>query len=88
MNPFNRFTIKAQESLQRAQDLAVAESHGEFKALHLLSALFVDSESLVRPIITDSDASLEDVNKAIGEELKKLPKIFIRSIKGCITSQD
>ena len=76
MNPFNRFTIKAQEALQRAQDLAVAESHGEFNSLHLLSALFADSESLVRPILSQSGVNLETLNKAIVEELKKLPKIF------------
>jgi len=76
MNPFNRFTIKAQEALQRAQDLAAAESHGEFNALHLLSSLFVDSESLVRPILSHGGINLESLDKAITEELKKLPKIF------------
>jgi len=39
MQQFNRFTIKAQEALQNAQDLATAQNHGEFGALHLLSAL-------------------------------------------------
>ena len=76
MNPFNRFTIKAQEALQRAQDLAVAESHGEFNSLHLLAALFADSESLVRPILSQSGVNLETLNEAITAELKKLPKIF------------
>ncbi|MBI3088886.1 MAG: AAA family ATPase [Candidatus Colwellbacteria bacterium] len=76
MNPFNRFTIKAQEALQRAQDLAVAQNHGEFKALHLLSALIADSDSLIRPILTHSGINLESLNNAIDEELKKLPKVF------------
>lgn len=76
MNPFNRFTIKAQEALQRAQDLAVTENHGEFNALHLLSALFADSESLVRPILSQSGINLETLDTAIKEELKRLPKIF------------
>lgn len=76
MNPFNRFTIKAQESLQRAQDLAVAENHGEFRSLHLLSALFVDSESLVPPLLQDLGVNLEDLNLSIKEEIRKLPKVF------------
>jgi len=76
MNPFNRFTIKAQEALQRAQDLAAAESHGEFNALHLLSSLFVDPESLVRPILSQGGVNLEKLNEVIEEELKKLPKVF------------
>jgi len=76
MNPFNKFTIKAQEALQRAQDLAVAQNHGEFNALHLLSALFADSESLVRPILSHAGINLESLDKEMKEELKKLPKIF------------
>ena len=82
MNPFNRFTIKAQEALQRAQDLAVAQNHGEFKALHLLSALIADPDSLVRPIITHTGVNLEVLNDAIDEELKKLPKVFSTATVG------
>ncbi|MEK9170615.1 MAG: Clp protease N-terminal domain-containing protein, partial [Patescibacteria group bacterium] len=51
---FNRFTIKAQEALQNAQDLAAQKNHGEFKALHLLSALITDSQSLVQPLLIRS----------------------------------
>jgi ATP-dependent Clp protease ATP-binding subunit ClpB len=76
MNPFNRFTIKAQEAIQRAQDLAVAESHGEFRALHLLSSLFADSDSLVRPIIAQAGINLDALDREVTGELKKLPKIF------------
>jgi len=42
MNNFNRFTIKAQESLQSAQELAAKKNHGELKAIHLLIALIAD----------------------------------------------
>ncbi|HEY4496813.1 MAG TPA: AAA family ATPase [Candidatus Paceibacterota bacterium] len=76
MNSFNRFTIKAQEALQNAQDLASAQNHGEFKALHLLSALIADDSSLVRPIITRLGASLDSIDRTINKELKELPKIF------------
>ncbi|MBI2592981.1 MAG: AAA family ATPase [Candidatus Colwellbacteria bacterium] len=76
MNSFNRFTIKAQEAIQNAQDLASAENHGEFKALHLLSALMADGSSLVRPIITRANVNLETLDNEINGELKRLPKIF------------
>ena len=76
MNPFNRFTIKAQEALKRAQDLASQESHGEFNALHLLASLFADSESLVRPILSHGGINLESLDVAIKEDLRRLPKIF------------
>ena len=48
MPNFNRFTIKAQEALQNAQDMVARQNHGELKALHLLSALLSDEQTLVR----------------------------------------
>ncbi|MDZ4231503.1 MAG: Clp protease N-terminal domain-containing protein, partial [Patescibacteria group bacterium] len=76
MNSFNRFTIKAQEALQKAQDLATAHNHGEFRALHLLSALLADQDSLVRPILSIAGADIESLTAQIEEDLRKLPKIF------------
>ena len=82
MKNFNRFTIKAQEALQNAQDLASQRNHGEFKALHLLSALLSDDQSLVQPVLTRSGVSLEKLDQLIEEELKKLPKIFTTATVG------
>ncbi len=76
MQNFNRFTIKAQEALQNAQDLAVQKSHGEFKALHLLSALLADEQSLVRPLLAKTGINLAALGHGIEEEIKKLPKIL------------
>ncbi|MHB9019344.1 MAG: ATP-dependent Clp protease ATP-binding subunit [Minisyncoccota bacterium] len=78
-NNFNRFTIKAQEALQNGQEMAASKNHGEFKALHLLSALISDGQSLVQPIIEKSGADLELIDRGIEEELKKLPKSFSAS---------
>ncbi len=82
MNSFNRFTIKAQEAIQNAQDLASAQNHGEFKALHLLSALIADGSSLVRPMLTRGGVNLEIIDNEINEELKKLAKIFTANSVG------
>ncbi|MDP3901604.1 MAG: AAA family ATPase [bacterium] len=73
---FNRFTIKAQEALQNAQELAAKKNHGEFRALHLLSALLEDGQSLIQPMLAKSNIDLDELNNAIEAELKKLPKIF------------
>jgi len=72
---FNRFTIKAQEALQNAQELAGSNSHGEFKALHLLSSLINDEQTLVIPMLVKSGVNIEELDKAIQEELKQMPKI-------------
>src|SRR3989344_6786160 len=79
MKNFNRFTIKAQEALQTAQDLAAQKNHGEFRALHLLSALISDGQSLVQPLLTRSGVNLEKLDQSLEEELKRLPKIFTAS---------
>lgn len=76
MKNFNRFTIKAQDALQNAQDLAAQKNHGEFKALHLLSALISDDQSLVRPLLAKVGVNIGALDQGIEEELKKLPKIF------------
>ncbi|HEY4475860.1 MAG TPA: AAA family ATPase [Candidatus Paceibacterota bacterium] len=76
MRNFHKFTIKAQEALQNAQDLAAQRSHGEFRAVHLLASLLMDEQSLVRPLLIKASVNLEALDKALDEELKKLPKIF------------
>ncbi len=76
MNNFNRFTIKAQEALQSAQELAAKRNHGELKAIHLLIALIADETSLVRPLLVRTGVNLEALNSALEEDLEKQPKIF------------
>lgn len=79
MPNFHRFTIKAQEALQNAQDLASAENQGELKPLHLLAALIVDSQSLVQPILVRQGINIEVLHQDIDLEIKKLPKILSSS---------
>ncbi len=76
MRNFHKFTIKAQEALQNAQELAAKWNHGEFRALHLLASLIVDDQSLVRPLLIKAGINLEALDKVLNEELSKLPKIF------------
>ena len=46
MNPFNRFTNKAQEILQRAQEIAAEKNHPEITTLHLLLALLWQDDGI------------------------------------------
>ena len=82
MNSFNRFTLKAQEAIQNAQDLASSRNHGEFRALHLLTALTQDNDSLVRPILVRAGVNLEKLEEELDEELSRLPKIFSQGSVG------
>jgi ATP-dependent Clp protease ATP-binding subunit ClpB len=75
MSSFNKFTIKAQEALQRAQDSAAQLNHGEFRVVHLVQALIQDDQSLVRPLLVKAGANMEMLNNDIEAELAKLPRI-------------
>ncbi|RJP44174.1 ATP-dependent chaperone ClpB [Candidatus Parcubacteria bacterium] len=75
MPNFHRFTIKAQEALQSAQELAAKKNHGELKPLHLLAALLEDQQSLVGPVLTRSGVNLEKLSQQIEAELERSPKL-------------
>jgi ATP-dependent Clp protease ATP-binding subunit ClpB len=79
MNNFNRFTIKAQEALQNAHEVAATHSSGELKAIHLLSALIQDTSSLVQPMLIKAGANINELNREIQKELMRQPKIFSSS---------
>ncbi|MFA5052837.1 MAG: AAA family ATPase [Parcubacteria group bacterium] len=73
-NSFNRFTIKAQEAIQNAQDLASSEGHGEFRALHLLSVLLHDPESLIQPILEKANVELDEFDAELEAEMRRYPR--------------
>ena len=51
MNPFNRFTNKAQEILQRAQEIAAEKNHPEITTLHLVLALFLQDDGIAPAVL-------------------------------------
>mgnify|MGYP001608753567 FL=1 len=73
---FNRFTIKAQEAIQNAQEIAGRRNHGEFKIIHLLAALVLDEQSLVRPLLYKAGVNTESLSRKIDELLDKEPRLF------------
>jgi ATP-dependent Clp protease ATP-binding subunit ClpB len=82
MPNFHRFTIKAQEALQNAQEIAAKKNHGELKSLHLLAALIEDEQSLVIPVLERSGVNLEKLDEQIETELDRIPPILANSAVG------
>lgn len=82
MPNFHRFTVKAQEALQAAQDFAAQRSHGELKALHLLFSLIQDDQSLVQPVLSHSGINLEKLYQEVERQIDRLPKIVSGSAVG------
>jgi ATP-dependent Clp protease ATP-binding subunit ClpB len=75
MKNFNRFTLKAQEALARAQEIAAENNHGELKSIHLLASLIEDGSSLVQPILEQSNVSIAELSDVIDTFLNRLPKM-------------
>ena len=76
MPQFHRFTLRAQEALQQAQELVMRGNQGELKAIHLLYTLLGDEQTLVRPILLESNVNIEALEKDLEAFIHKTPKIF------------
>ena len=48
---WDKFTVKAQEAMQRANELASEHGNPELAPLHLLAALVEDREGIVAPVL-------------------------------------
>ncbi|MDG2359445.1 MAG: ATP-dependent chaperone ClpB [Planctomycetaceae bacterium] len=72
---FDKLTVKAQEAVQRAQQLAEDRSHQQLVALHLLRALLAEQQGVVRPLFQKIGASPEKISQATDTELNRLHKV-------------
>jgi len=75
--PFNRFTIKAQEALQAAQELAVSKNQGELKPLHLFHSLVIQDGGVVPMILSRLGVNLGALAAFLEAEINRLPKLFV-----------
>ncbi|HEY7120353.1 MAG TPA: Clp protease N-terminal domain-containing protein, partial [Tepidisphaeraceae bacterium] len=71
---FDKLTIKAQEGVVRAQELAQQNNHAEILPLHLLAALLSETEGVVAPILQKVGANVGRINQIVASELERLPK--------------
>jgi ATP-dependent Clp protease ATP-binding subunit ClpB len=71
---FDKFTLKAQEALATAQQIAMARSHTIVSPLHLLSAVCEDDTGIVVMVLKKMGANLSRIKDMIESELKRLPQ--------------
>src|ERR1041384_5627148 len=71
---FDKYTIKAQEAVVRAQELAQQRDHSELLPLHLLAALLTESEGVVHPLLQKLGADVARIQEAVDGQLERLPK--------------
>ncbi len=71
---FDKFTVKAQEAVVRAQELAQQRDHSELLPLHLLAALLSEEGGVVQPILEKIGANVTRIQEIVNKELDRLPK--------------
>jgi ATP-dependent Clp protease ATP-binding subunit ClpB len=72
---WDKFTVKAQEAVQRGNDLASEHGNPELLPLHLLAALLEDKEGIVPPVLEKIGIGPQAVLSDIYREIEKLPKV-------------
>src|SRR5579863_3081616 len=71
----NNFTIKAQEAIAKAQQLAFDGSNPTIDTDHLLKALLTEEDSLVEFLLKKNNVNVAFVETKLDESLQKLPKV-------------
>jgi len=71
----NKFTIKSQEALQNAQEIASSYSNQVIEPEHLLAALVQDSDGTVPPLLQKVGANVNYLKIKLNEAIERLPKV-------------
>jgi ATP-dependent Clp protease ATP-binding subunit ClpB len=72
---WDKFTLKAQEAVQRANELASEHGNPEVAPLHILAALSEDKEGIVSPILEKIGIGAQAVLHETYQAIDQLPKV-------------
>jgi ATP-dependent Clp protease ATP-binding subunit ClpB len=72
----NKLTIKSQEAVRQAQQLAQARNHQMVEPAHLLYALLSDPDGVVYPLLQRLGQSPRALRDRVEELLDRIPKVY------------
>jgi ATP-dependent Clp protease ATP-binding subunit ClpB len=72
---FDKMTVKAQEALQEANDVAARHENQQIEPVHLLEALVSQTDGVVPPLLARLGIRPEALTQEIERELARLPKV-------------
>ena len=72
----NKLTLKSQEALQAAQELARERNHQLVEPTHVLFALLSDAEGVVYPLLQRLQQSPRVLRDRIDDLLERIPKVY------------
>jgi ATP-dependent Clp protease ATP-binding subunit ClpB len=84
---WDKFTVKAQEAVQRASTLASEHGNPELLPVHLLAALIEDKEGIVPPVLEKIGIGPQAVLNEMYKDLEKLPKVSGDSAQATLSNQ-
>ena len=71
----NNFTIKSQEVVQKAVEVAKINGNQAIEPIHLLKAVLLEGDMVVKFIFAKVGANLTRVSDTIDKEISSLPKV-------------
>ena len=72
---FNNFTIKSQQVVQKAIQLAESNSNQVIEPIHILQAVCAEADAMVKFIFQKLDLPAAIIQRAIDEQIARLPKV-------------
>ncbi len=84
---WDKFTVKAQEAVQRANELASEHGNPELLPVHLLAALIEDREGIVPPVLEKIGIGPQAVLGDLYKEIEKLPKVSGATAQVALSTQ-
>jgi ATP-dependent Clp protease ATP-binding subunit ClpB len=71
----DKLTVKAQEALQRAQELAQEKQNPQLEPLHLLAGLLAETEGIVGAVLDKIGANRKRLADIVEADLRQLPRV-------------
>src|SRR5277367_4130582 len=72
---FEKLTVKAQEALQSAQEVAASHENQQIEPVHLLAALVAQADGVVSPLLARLGIRSEMLSQDLEREIGRLPKV-------------
>ena len=72
---FEKMTVKAQEAIQSAQEVAAQNENQQIEPIHLLAALVAQADGVVPPLLARLGIHSEALKQEMEREIERLPKV-------------
>lgn len=72
---FNNFTIKAQEAIQKASEIAAGNQQQAIETAHILKSLLLVDENVINFLLKKLNVNLNRLNSVLDAQIQSFPKV-------------